>query len=395
MTNHDRPQGLVALFIGHMAGTIDLAALPLWIGVLMANYKLRPEQAGLTVTLYLACIVISSVVLAPRFDKLRPRWIATVGFAAAAVCFAAASRLAVSPDELPALLLLHAVGGLFAGTALSVTHGLFGRTSNPHRNFGLANVAVGVLAVLMFAILPGQIAQKGGQVIFVAFAMTLAVASLSALLFYPETDIKRQAAAGRTLQNRPPIPRVAFLVIGGVICLILNQAMVFSFLERIGVARGFASEQVQWVLVALGFINLLPGALAALLQKRLSPFTVGIAGPALQAVLALLLTHSTQFPFFAGPALFYAAIVLFTHTFLFGALSHVDPTGRAVAATPAMMMTGAALGPVVGGGLVAVFGFQGIGWAVLVLAIVAVTLMLTAGRLSARNVIARPEPVAT
>ena len=49
------------------------------------------------------------------------------------------------------------------------------------------------------------------------------------------------------------------------------QSMAFSFLERAGADRGFGVEKVTAVLVALGFINLFPTVLAALLEKRLNP----------------------------------------------------------------------------------------------------------------------------
>ena len=65
-------------------------------------------------------------------------------------------------------------------------------------------------------------------------------------------------------------------------------------------------------------------------------------------------------------------MVIFTHTFLFGLLSKLDPTGRATAATPAMMMVGSCIGPVLGGAIVAGLGYPGLGWAASAVAAVAV-----------------------
>jgi predicted MFS family arabinose efflux permease len=59
---------------------------------------------------------------------------------------------------------------------------------------------------------------------------------------------------------------------------------------------------------------------------------------------------------------------LFTHTFLFGLLAKLDTSGRAVALTPAMLMTGAAIGPILGGTLVVLSGYEAIGYAIAVLA---------------------------
>ena len=59
---------------------------------------------------------------------------------------------------------------------------------------------------------------------------------------------------------------------------------------------------------------------------------------------------------------------LFTHTFAFGLLARMDATSRAVAATPAMLMTGSAVGPILGGVLVQRFGYESLGFAVIVIA---------------------------
>jgi hypothetical protein len=49
--------------------------------------------------------------------------------------------------------------------------------------------------------------------------------------------------------------------------------------------------------------------------------------------------------------------MIFTHTFAFGLLSRLEGTGRALAATPAMLMVGSAVGPLLGGTLVKFFGY--------------------------------------
>ena len=55
-------------------------------------------------------------------------------------------------------------------------------------------------------------------------------------------------------------------------------------------------------------------------------------------------------------------------------LARLDPTGRAVAATPAMLMVGAAIGPVLGGTLVKAYGYPALGTAALVVDLVAAIL---------------------
>ena len=87
------------------------------------------------------------------------------------------------------------------------------------------------------------------------------------------------------------------------------------------------------------------------------------------------MSSTLTFAPYAVAAALYVSMVIFTHTFLFGLLSRLDPSGRAVAATPAMMMVGSCIGPALGGGLVAGLGYPGLGSAACVVAAVAVFAM--------------------
>ena len=97
-------------------------------------------------------------------------------------------------------------------------------------------------------------------------------------------------------------------------------------------------------------------------------------GPVVQALLALLLTASPWVQGYVGAALMFSAVMIFTHTFAFGWLARLDPSGRLVAATPAMLMTGSAIGPFLGGALVAALGYSALGLAALVLGVCGVAL---------------------
>jgi predicted MFS family arabinose efflux permease len=52
-------------------------------------------------------------------------------------------------------------------------------------------------------------------------------------------------------------------------------------------------------------------------------------------------------------------------------LAKLEPTGRVLAGTPAMIMTGAAIGPILGGTLVKSVGYEGVGYAAILIAIAA------------------------
>jgi predicted MFS family arabinose efflux permease len=154
----------------------------------------------------------------------------------------------------------------------------------------------------------------------------------------------------------------------------LNQAMIFSFLERMGADCGLDRETVQGVLLALGLVAVTPAPLAALLERRLSAIKVGIGGAVAQGVIALLISCSSGFLPYAIGAILFPFVMLFTHTFIFGHLARIEPTGRAVAATPAMIMSGSTIAPLFGGVLVQVIGYPALGVAAIIFSLIAAAL---------------------
>lgn len=366
MSRVDSWPGRVALMVAHCAGMVDLVALPVWMGALIARYGLDPQQAGLMVTLFLGGAVAASSTLAPAFERLPTRALAAGGFAVAAGSFWCVSL----SRDFASMLALHALSGVAAGAALSVAHGTIARSSNPHRMFALAGAALGVFAVVFLGAANAIVAQHGGPALFAVFAGVMATAAVVAAACFPRAGAL-EAAPGAA-RARDPMPRGVWFGIAGIACMALVQAMTFSFLERVGVDRGFTVAAVTGVLIALGIVNLFPAPLAALLERRWPPRRILLAGPVLQAVLALVITNATAFAGYAAAASVFAAVMIFTHTFAFGMLARLDRSGRSMAATPAMLMTGAAIGPILGGTLVKASGYGALGIAAVLIAFLAV-----------------------
>jgi predicted MFS family arabinose efflux permease len=359
--------GHVALIVAHCAGMVDLVALPVWVGTLIQHYQLDPQQAGGLVTLFLIGAVISSVFLASRFQRVKGRWVAACGYAIAATCFGVLSQ----PLDYATMAALHGVGGLAAGAALSVTHGTIARSLNPHLKFAIVGVGLGVFAVLFLGASPKVIEAAGGYMLFAIFGAVMLVASLVCAVGFPEPE-REATAVGAPLAR---IPRIVWFGIAGISAMALVQSMTFSFLERVGSDRGYSLSMITGVLVVLGMVNLLPAALAAFFEKRWSARSVLMAGPVIQALLAAVIMNAPGFYAYAGAASVFAAVMIFTHTFAFGLMARLEPSGRAMAATPAMLMVGAAVGPVLGGTLVKTSGYGSLGLAAVLIGTLAVLCM--------------------
>lgn len=374
MIKTDSFTGRAVLMVAHCAGMLDLVALPVWVGTLVAQYGLDPQQAGGLATLFLVGAVLSSVYFAPRLGRHNGRVAATCGFGLAVLSFVSLS----TTRDYHVMMALHALAGASAGCALSFTHGTIGRSADPHRLFALVGVAIGFFALAFFAVAPQLVARFGGGALFQLFAAIMALATVATALGFPQATAPGNAPGQVQVHGSGPAPAAGRLdpavwcVVFGVGCLALVQSMTFSFVERIGIDRGFGFAAVSAVLIALGVVNLVPAPLAVLLQRRLPAQRVMVAGPVVQAAVVLTITLSATFVPYAIATAVLVSVLIFTHTFAFGAIAALDPSGRAAAATPATLMTGAAIGPLLGGTLVKTAGYGSIGIAATVLAVLAV-----------------------
>lgn len=83
---------------------------------------------------------------------------------------------------------------------------------------------------------------------------------------------------------------------------------------------------------------------AGVLEPLWNAGVVLLAGPMLQAALVLTVALSSSFIPYAGASVFIASVMIFTHTFAFGHIARLEPDGCTLAATPAMLMAGSAIG---------------------------------------------------
>jgi predicted MFS family arabinose efflux permease len=358
------------LIIGHVAGMVDMVALPLWVGGLMQYAAMDPARAGATVALFLFAVAFASVLLAPRLSGLPARAVAGFGFGLAAVVFAVLGQSAPGVAPLGGWWLCHALAGLGVGTGLTMVHGRVGQTRRPHRVFAMAGFALGLFGLVFYGVMPELMQRHGLQALFTCLALAMSTAALATALALPRPSGEGGRPNGTC--GALPFPRAVWAVIVAVVLLTLNQAMVYGFAERLGAARGESPSVVGRVLLVAGCVSLLSPLLAGVLERRWRARRVAILAPLCQAALAVLACVGWAFPAYAAAISLYTAVTIFGHTFLFGWLARLDRSGRAVAATPAMVMLGSAIGPAVGGVLVGRFGFVGLGIGATALALLAV-----------------------
>lgn len=375
MSNIDRKTSVFAIMVAHCAGMVDMIALPIWVGVLMSQYHFNSQQAGMVVTLFLAGVTIASLGSSYLFHRFAAKPFIVAGFFASALAF----LCSYFNSSLQSLSMLHFLGGFATGIALSFTHGTIGLSRNPQRLFGIAGCAIGIFGIIFTTAILAILAQYHGAYLFIALAAIMLLASVITALFLPriepQSNINLNDLAKLSIPHpAPKFSKVIWLCIFGVTILALNQAMNVSFYERIGVDRQFDQQMVSLALIIYAITCIFPAPLAAYLQNKVNPLYVLCLGPIFQACFSLIMTHTQNYVLFVVSGAGIAFCMIFIHTFAFGLLAKMDPSGRAVAATPAMLMAGSAIGPILGGTLIQFSGFAAIGILTICLALLQIIL---------------------
>jgi len=229
---------------------------------------------------------------------------------------------------------------------------------------------VGVFGIVVLGSGPVIIEKVGGSMLWFVFAGVMGLAALLALVAFPKVPAAKPHPEGSTGR----ISRHVWFGIVGMAILCMAHSMIFPFVERLGIDRGYGLAVVATVLMSIGFANLVPSPLAAVLEKRLRPERAIVGGTLFHMVLVLLVTQVDMLEVYAPLVAILSTPLLFIHTFLFGLLARLDPSGRAVAATPAMLMIGSAIGPALGGTLLMAGGYQGLGFGVAAFGLLAAVL---------------------
>ena len=203
------------------------------------------------ITAYMIGVFLTSVALAPRFDRLPARLIAIGGFILGALAFFAI----INVDGFAVLVPAHFMAGIGAGSALSMVHGTISRSVRPHRLFAIVNFGVAIFSIAFFAAVPDAV-QHSPNVLFYVLGGLLILGAIAAATAFPQPPEgtigwreKSAAVAGAV-----PFRLAVILAFVGVALLSAGQGQTYAFLERIGSWRGFPASDIGHMLVVSGFL---------------------------------------------------------------------------------------------------------------------------------------------
>jgi predicted MFS family arabinose efflux permease len=217
--------------------------------------------------------------------------------------------------------------------------------------------------------MPAMVAKVDGSLFFNVVAVIFAIGAVTALVFFPASGAVQQSA------DAPAKPKLGLPVwfgLFGLVSMALVYSMTMSFVERVGVHREYGLVLVSTVLTVMAVTKLFPAALAGLLENRVQVKHVLIGAPIVQALACTAIFAVPNVTVYAVAAPIFITTLLFAQVFAFGVISRLEPTGRATALSPSIMMVGSGVGPFLGGSLIKAFGYPSLAGAGCLVALCAI-----------------------
>jgi predicted MFS family arabinose efflux permease len=342
--------------------------LPLLVGAVIDGLGLDARQAGLLGSVEIGAMAAASLLLAPRVGAIPRR---RVAIASAAVVIGA-HVLSAIPADFALLLSLRLLAGLGEGCIYAIANAVIASSVDPDRLYARVTL-VGALAVAaLFVAIPYAIEPFAHRGAFGSLA-AVALFCVPLLLWLP------RSRAGVTRIENPNgvlLRGPSLAVLASAFVLSVGEGAIWAFVERIGGHVGLSIDEVGVVLAITTVAGVSGAGLAAWLGTRFGrtiPLSLGITAIGAASVV---LGYAAIPAAYVGAELAYNTAYLFVTPFLLGTAAAVDARGRVAAATGGMVLVGGALGPAVGGAVVAWGSYPPLGWLVVVCCALAISLIL-------------------
>jgi hypothetical protein len=324
----------------NMAGLSVALCIPLWIAEFPARVGLGSWSGGAAASLELLSAVLANILWSAFMPRYPMRWLA----AGLAAVLALAQQLA--SFSLPAVAFSGlALAGLCAGSLLAIFNKQVANTDRPHRGFATLAFLQVLFQVTVFVTAPRLQAWLGPNILF-TFLTVVDLLGCALIIFLPR---------GRRVLNVVAIPLSAsgvsvpgMLGLFGLATLLMGSEVLTAYIVRLGQPLSLTRLQVSGILAMANAVGFGGTPHAGVL-----PAKAGFARLITVSLLVIALLD-TAIGLARTPVLFAIAFVIIQTSLVFAVpriisyLAILDSTGRSAGMSPASILIGAALGPILG-----------------------------------------------
>ncbi|PHS21117.1 MAG: hypothetical protein COA85_13340 [Robiginitomaculum sp.] len=285
-------------------------------------------------------------------------------------------------DSINTLFFARAVSGFAAGILLANLNTIIMRTGNADRLFAFSQTSVAVFGIILFGIAPRLMGTYGTSVVFlfiavVAFLSLISVISLK-VASYKDTSAETYHAEIMPSSTGWSLNMVLALL--GLGLIFVGSQAAWTYMERMGAAKGYDIKAVGNFLVIGQFLSLLAPIAAVRVSikfGRLTAITIGVAIYIVILICTSMPVSPVLYPF---ASLSFQFGTLFVVTSFFGYLAKMDASGKAISSAPAAINIGCALGPGLAGWLIINGGYTQMGYGLILFFVAGLLLTVIAIR---------------
>lgn len=337
-----------------ITGWVVFMGMPILVGTLADLRGYGEAEIGYLASAELGGMFAASIVTSILLNRVNRRRVAMVGLLLSMVI----NVLAVSVESYFPFMALRIIAGFGSGLCYSIAVANLAGTRDKARNFSfLIFTLVGVNAIELY-FLPSLTDAFGIGGIFYSFAML----NLVALLFVRNlaSHLALEDAGHDTDNSASPSPFFAMLCIVAVALFYVCISAFWTYVERVGVEAGFASDFISRSL-AFSTVLSLVGCYAAF---KISQYV----GQSLPLVITLFVITVTIFAMSEIPTqwMYFSGLVIYQlvwnsiDIYQLGTLSNIDRSGRYVALVSGAQGMGQMVGPTGAAVMITMgYGFSG------------------------------------
>ena len=346
----DAPATRWLTYLIFAASLVVYYLLPVWAGIFTEAYGFNSKQVGLLLSADMTANTIAAFTA--RYWIHRCYWRRVFPFTV--LLMVIPNLLCSVVESYEAILVCRYLAGWGAGMMGAFMYAIISASVNPDREFAYAMSLQVFLGATCLYGASHLWAVWGVEAVFV---MTGLVALLPLICFHaaPRANpLTGLPGSGRDLNGVPDaIPPAALIGLLAVGLFFASMNSIWSFMERLGDAEGFAADFIAFTL-AVSLLFSFTGALVpACLAGRIKRFTAISFG---YALLFIALAAVGRHP---SAAIYLAALCVYNFFYSFaipfqnGWIASLDRTGRTVVLLPVLQGIGLSAGPVLAGLVIA------------------------------------------
>ena len=328
-----------------MTGLSYINFLPGLVNALAGGIGFSEIQAGQIVALngYGGLVGSTAAIFLVRRIPWRP---AMFMFFATLLAFDLGS---VFIDNYAVMLGSRFLAGVFGGLCIGIAFSLLARLYSPDRAFCVllfVQFSIGSVVIYLFPILEAKFSSYAVFYVMASFV----VLSLIFLPFLPSLCINKTAS--QHLEPASGISSQALLLLLAIAVYQIAASAIWAYVGLIGLAANIDANDVSTYIATTGLLGLLGAMLPVISGNRFGRLYWVIAGIAMSAIAALMLSFSQLTPliyttamallFFAWPAV---------QSYLLAVTAELDTTGRLSTIAAVVSSVGLASGPLLASAL--------------------------------------------